>query len=189
MSEFIQVNQPDLSGNEKKYLLECIDSGWISSEGRFVKAFEEQFSQKVGRKFGVAVANGSVALDLAVRSLNIERGSEVIMPVFTIISYAAAIIRAGLIPTLVVDADPITCNIDVSKNEEKITSKTKAIMVAHIYGLPTDIKSVLDIARKYALKIVEDVAEMHGQTYHSQPWLTKYQKDKVIESVKKIFLN
>ena len=168
MSEFIQVNQPDLSGNEKKYLMECIDSGWISSEGPFVKAFEDQFSQKVGRKFGIAVANGSVALDLAVRSLNIERGSEVIMPAFTIISCAAAIIRAGLIPTLV-DADPITWNIDTSKIEEKITSKTKAIMVVHIYGLPTDMNPVLDIARKYGLKIIEDAAEMHGQTYHSQP--------------------
>lgn len=168
MNEFIAVNQPDLSGNEKKYLLECIETGWISSEGPFIKEFEEKFSQRVGRKFGIAVSNGSVALDLAVLSLNIPQGSEVIMPAFTIISCAAAIVRAGLTPVLV-DADPLTWNIDVSKIEEKITSKTKAIMVVHIYGLPSDMNPILAIAQKHGLKIIEDAAEMHGQMYSGKP--------------------
>jgi perosamine synthetase len=168
MDEYIQVNEPDLGGNEKKYLMECIDSGWISSEGPFVKEFEEKFSHKVGRKFGVAVSNGSVALDLAVLSLGLETGSEVIMPTFTIISCAAAIVRAGLTPVLV-DSDPISWNIDTSKIEEKITPKTKAIMVVHIYGLPSDMNPILEIARKHGLKIIEDAAEMHGQTYRGAP--------------------
>lgn len=168
MNEYIQVNQPDLGGNEKKYLIECIDSGWISSEGPFVRDFEEKFSQKVGRKFGIAVSNGSVALDLAVTSLGLEPGSEVIMPTFTIISCAAAIIRASLTPVLV-DSDPITWNIDSSKIEEKITAKTKAIMVVHIYGLPSDMNPILEIAQKHGLKIIEDAAEMHGQTYRGAP--------------------
>ena len=95
MDTFIPVNQPLLDGNEKKYLMECIETGWISSEGPFIKEFEEKFSSRVGRKYGIAVANGSVALDVAVRALRIPEGSEVILPSFTIISCAAAIVRAG----------------------------------------------------------------------------------------------
>jgi perosamine synthetase len=168
MDTFIPVNQPLLKGNEKKYLLDCIETGWISSEGPSVKLFEEKFSQRVGRKYGVAVANGSVALDVAVRALKIPEGSEVIMPDFTIISCAAAIVRAGLTPVLV-DADPDTWNMDTSAIEANITPKTRAIMVVHIYGLPTDMKPVLEVANKYGLKIIEDAAEMHGQVCYGKP--------------------
>ena len=163
MDTFIAVNQPDLSGNEKKYLMQCIETGWISSEGPFVKEFEEKFSQRVGRKYGVAVSNGSAALDVAVKALRLPEGGEVIMPAFTIISCASAILRAGLTPVLV-DADPVTWNMDTGKIEEKINSKTKAIMVVHIYGLPTNMTPVLEIADKYGLKIIEDAAEAHGLT-------------------------
>jgi len=166
--KYIPVNEPDLSGNEKNYLLKCIETGWISSEGPFVREFEEKFSAQVGRKYGVAVMNGSAALDIAVRALRLPEGSEVIMPAFTIISCAAAVVRAGLIPVLV-DADPITWNIDVEKIEPKITSRTKAIMVVHIYGLPTRMDTVLDLAEKYGLKIIEDAAEMHGQMCDGKP--------------------
>ncbi len=168
MQKFIPVNEPDLSGNEKKYLMECIDTGWISSEGPFIKKFEDNFCQKVGRRFGIAVSNGTVALEIAVKSLRIEPGSEVILPSFTIISCAAAIIRAGLIPVLV-DADPNTWNMAPALVEEKITNKTKAIMVVHIYGLPTDMDAINEIADRYNLLIIEDAAEMHGQTYRGKP--------------------
>lgn len=164
---FIAVNEPDLSGREKEYLTQCIETGWISSEGPFVKEFEEKFSQRVGRKYGIAVSNGSAALDVAVKALRLPGGSEVIMPAFTIISCASAILRAGLMPVLV-DADSATWNMDTGKIEEKITSKTKAIMVVHIYGIPTDMKPVLEIADKYGLKIIEDAAEMHGQTCYGK---------------------
>lgn len=164
----IPVNTPLLNGNEKKYLIECIDTGWISSEGPFIKKFEEQFAQKVGRKYGIAVSNGSVALDAAVLALGIKAGDEVIMPTFTIISCAAAIVRAGAIPVLV-DSDNDTWNMDVNLVEEKITSKTKAIMLVHIYGLPVDMDPILALARKYNLKVIEDAAEMHGQTYNGKP--------------------
>lgn len=160
----IPVNEPLLDGNEKKYLNECIDTGWISSEGPFVKKFEDQFSSTVGRKFGIAVANGSVALDVAVTALGIGKADEVIMPTFTIISCVAAVVRAGAVPVLV-DSDPLTWNMDVNLIEAKITSKTKAIMVVHIYGLPVDMEPVLALAEKYGLRIIEDAAEMHGQTY------------------------
>ncbi|MER3434316.1 MAG: aminotransferase DegT [Leptolyngbya sp. ERB_1_1] len=164
----IPVNEPLLDGNEKKYLLECIETGWISSEGPFIKQFEEQFAARVGRKYGIAVSNGSVALDAAVVALGISKGDEVILPTFTIISCAAAIVRAGATP-VVVDCDPVTWNMDVSQIEAKITPRTKAIMVVHIYGLPVDIDPILALADQYGLQIIEDAAEMHGQTYKGRP--------------------
>jgi perosamine synthetase len=163
----IPVNQPLLNGNEKKYLIECIDTGWISSEGPFVKQLEQAFAARVGRKYGITVSNGSVALDAAIAALNIGSGDEVILPTFTIISCAAAIVRAGAVP-VVVDSDPITWNMDISQIEAKITPRTKAIMVVHIYGLPVDMDSVLNLADKYGLYIIEDAAEMHGQTYKNR---------------------
>jgi perosamine synthetase len=168
MDEFVPVNQPVLDGNEKAYLIRCIESGWISSEGPAVQEFEEKLAARVGRKHGIAVSNGSTALDLAVRALGLPEGSEVIMPAFTIISCAAAIVRAGLKPVLV-DADPATWNMNVHQLSDKVTSKTRAIMVVHIYGLPTDMDPVLAVARRHNLRIIEDAAEMHGQTYRGKP--------------------
>ncbi|MDT8317448.1 MAG: DegT/DnrJ/EryC1/StrS family aminotransferase [bacterium] len=159
----IPVNEPLLNGNEGKYLNECIKTGWISSEGPFIKQFEDRFSSTMGRKYGIAVANGSAALDIAVAAIGIKEGDEVIMPAFTIISPAASVVRAGGIPVLL-DSDPNTWNMDTKQIEDKITKKTKAIMVIHIYGLPVDMKQVLEIAQKYNIKIIEDAAEMHGQT-------------------------
>jgi perosamine synthetase len=164
----IPVNEPRLDGNEKKYLNECIETGWISSEGPFVKQFEQQFAARVGRKYGIAVSNGSAALDAAVAALEIGKEDEVILPTFTIISCAAAIVRAGAVPVLV-DCHPHTWNMNVDQIEAKITPRTKAIMVVHIYGLPVDIEPVLNLAEKYGVQIIEDAAEMHGQTYKARP--------------------
>jgi len=164
----IPVNQPLLDGNEKKYLLECIETGWISSEGPFVKRFEDSFAERVDRKHGIAVCNGTAALDAAIEALNIGAGDEVILPAFTIISCINQIVRAGAIPVLV-DSDPATWNMDVRQIEEKITPRTRAIMLVHIYGLPVDVDPVLDIARRHGLKVIEDAAEMHGQTYKGLP--------------------
>lgn len=166
--DFIPVNTPLLDGNEKKYLIECIDTGWVSSEGPFIKRFEEGFSAKMGRKHGIAVSNGSVALDAAAVALGLQPGDEVIMPTFTIICCASALTRVGAVPVLV-DADPVTWNMDVSQIEARITSKTRAIMVVHIYGLPVDMDKVLALAQKYKLKIIEDAAEQHGQHYRDRP--------------------
>lgn len=164
----IPVNEPLLDGNEKKYLLECIETGWISSEGPFVREFEEKFSSRVGRRYGIAVANGSGALDIAVQALRLGPGDEVILPTFTIISCAAAIVRAGAVPVLV-DADPVTWNMSVAQIAERITPRTKAIMVVHIYGLPVNMDPVVELGYKHGLKIIEDAAEMHGQTYKGKP--------------------
>jgi perosamine synthetase len=164
----ISVNEPLLDGNEKKYLIECIETGWISSEGPFVKEFEEKFAAQVGRKHGVAVCNGTAALDVAVDALDIGPGDEIILPAFTIISCIGQIVRAGAKPVLV-DSDPVTWNMDVTQIETKITPRTKAIMVVHIYGLPVDMDPVLEIASRHGLKVIEDAAEMHGQTYKGKP--------------------
>ena len=168
MSDFIPVNQPLLNGNEKEYLKKCIETGWISSEGPFVKELENKFSSYVNRKYGVAVASGSAALDIAVAALEIGVGDEVILPTHTIISCAASVVRSGAVPILV-DSDPFTWNMDVKQIEEKITKKTKAIMIVHIFGLPVDMNSVLELAQDYGLKIIEDAAQMIGQDYNGAP--------------------
>ena len=164
----IPVNEPLLDGNEEKYLLECVRTGWISSEGPYVRQFEELFAARVGRRYGVAVANGSVALDVAVTALGIGPGDEVILPTSTIISCAAPIVRAGAKPVLV-DCDPDSWNMDVAQIASRITPRTKAIMVAHIFGLPVDMDPVLALARKHGLRLIEDAAEVIGQTYRGKP--------------------
>lgn len=171
MNNFIPVNEPLLNGNEKKYLNECIDTGWISSEGPFVKKLEEEFSAYCGQKYGIAVANGSVAIDVAIRALkekyNWQKNDEIIVPTFTIISSAQSVVYNGLKPVFV-DCEPLTWNIDTTKIEQMITPKTKAIMVVHIYGLPSDMQPIFDLAKKYSLRIIEDAAQAHGQSYKNQ---------------------
>lgn len=166
--DFIPVNEPLLNGNEKKYLCECIDTGWISSEGPFVKEFEQRMSAAVGRKYGIAVSSGTAALEVAAQALGIRAGDEVIMPTFTIISCAMAVTKLGAVPVLV-DSDLSTWNMNVEEIESKITDKTKAIMIVHLYGLPVKVDKVLALAEKYNLKVIEDAAEMHGQTYKGRP--------------------
>ena len=168
MKNVVPVNDPLLNGNEKRYLAECIDTGWISSEGPFVRRFEQEFAARVGRKHGVAVCNGSAALDAAVAALGLALGDEVILPTFTIISCASAILRAGAAP-VVVDSDPETWNMQAEQVEERITQRTKAIMVVHIYGLPVDMDPILALARDHGLRIIEDLAELHGAAYRGKP--------------------
>lgn len=164
----IPVNQPLLDGNEKSYLAECIDSGWISSEGPFVRRFEEGMAAVAGRRHGIAVSSGTTALETAVAALSLAPGDEVILPAFTIISCAAAIVRSGCVPVLV-DSDPLTWNMDVGQIEARITPRTRAIMVVHIYGLPVDMAPVLELAERHGLRVIEDAAEAHGQSYRGRP--------------------
>tara|TARA_B100000315_G_scaffold256150_1_gene301383 strand:- start:846 stop:2006 length:1161 start_codon:yes stop_codon:yes gene_type:complete len=164
MSEFIPVNTPLLDGSEKRYLLECIDSGWISSEGPYVREFEHKFADLVGRRYAVSVTSGSAALEVVVTATGIVKDDEVIMPTFTIISCINPLIRVGAVPVLV-DADPITWNTAVGQIEEKITPRTKAIMAVHTYGLPVDMDPVLALAKAHDLMVIEDAAEAIGLDY------------------------
>jgi len=168
MSDFIPVNEPVIGEREKELVMECLNTGWISSEGPFVSQFEETFSRRVGRQHGIACANGSAALDIAVAALKLGPGDEVILPTFTIISCAAAIVRAGATP-VVVDADPDTWNMVPEQVAAAITSRTAAIMVVHIYGLPVDMDPILDLAQRYDLAVIEDAAELIGGTYKGKP--------------------
>lgn len=163
----IRINEFSLAGNEGKYLKECIETGWISSGGPFVRKFEERFASFVGVKYGIAVCNGTAALETALFALGVKAGDEVIMPSFTIISCAIACIRLGAKPVLV-DIEPETCTMDVDQIEGRITSKTKVIMAVDIYGHPVNMDKVLDLAKKYNLKVLTDFAESQGAQYHSE---------------------
>ena len=162
----IPVNEPWLGERELEYVSECVRTGWVSSAGRFVSEFEERWAAYCGQRFGIAVSNGTVALQLAVACLGLEPGDEVIMPTFTIISCALAVIyNAGV--SVLVDCDPRTSCMDVSQVEEKITPRTRAIMPVHIYGHAVDMDPLLDLADQYRLVVIEDAAEVHGAEYLS----------------------
>lgn len=160
----VMVNEPLLDGNEKKYLNECIDSGWISSEGPFVEKFERQMAHYVGRKYATACSSGTAALDIAVSALNLQEGDEVIMPSFTIISCAQALTKLGVKPVLV-DSGYDSFNMNVKDIESRITPKTKAIMIVHIYGLTVDVDPIINLAKRFKLRLIEDAAEVIGQQY------------------------
>jgi len=165
---YVPVNRPSIGKEEKALVNECLDSGWIGSEGSYVKKFENKFKKIVNRKFAISVANGTAAIDIAIRALNIKKNDEVIVPNFTIISCVNELVRVGAKPVFI-DADIDTWNMKVSDIEKKITSKTKAIIVSHIYGLPTDLNLILKIAKKKKLKVIEDGAELLGQEYYKKP--------------------
>src|SRR3990172_1717893 len=132
------VNEPSIGGKELEYVTECLRTGWISSAGRFIEEFEAKWAEYCGMKYGIAVSNGTTALQVAIGCIDLKPGDEVIMPSFTIISCALPIIERDCIPVLV-DCDPETWCMDVSQIEAKITSRTKAIMPVHIYGHPVDM--------------------------------------------------
>ena len=163
-NKFIPVNLPKIFKQEKVYLKKCLETGWISSEGEYVKRFEENFSKYNKRIYGVAVSSGTAALDIAIKSLNLKRGDEVIIPAFSIISTALCVIKLGLKPVLV-DSNLKNWNMDVEQIIKKINNKTKAIIITHIYGFPVDMKKILEEAKKKEIKIIEDASEMIGQTY------------------------
>tara|TARA_B100000315_G_scaffold1078_1_gene1002 strand:+ start:33 stop:1187 length:1155 start_codon:yes stop_codon:yes gene_type:complete len=163
-SKFIPVNVPKLSNQEKINVKKCLTSGWISSEGEYVKKFEEDFSKYNNRIYGVAVSSGTGALEIALKSLDLKRGDEIIIPTFSIISTALCVIKLGLKPILV-DSDLATWNMDSEQVIKKISRNTKAIIITHIYGFPVDLQNVLRLAKKKNIKIIEDAAEMIGQTY------------------------
>lgn len=157
----ISIASPILNGNEKKYIDECIDTGWISANGRFIREFEEKFAAFCGVKYALACCNGTVTLHLALKALGIGPGDEVIMPTLTYIATANAVAYCGATPVFV-DSEPDTWNVAPAAIEEKITSKTKAIIPVHLYGLACDMDAIMDIAHKHSLYVVEDAAEAHG---------------------------
>jgi perosamine synthetase len=163
----IPVNGPLLVEADFAAVMDALRSGWISGAGPYIEAFEERWAAYCGRKHGIALANGTVALQVAVSLLDLQPGDEVIMPTFTIISCALPVVMADAVPVLV-DSDPGTWTMDVSQIEARITPRTRAIMPVHIYGHPVDMDPILQLADSYQLKVVEDAAEAHGAQYRGQ---------------------
>ena len=161
---FIPVYQPELSGNEKKYVNECLDTNWISAKGRFVKDFEKGIAEYLGVNHAVSVSNGTVALHLALMTLGIGEGDEVILPSLTYVASANAVTYTGATPVF---ADSLyeSWQIDPADVERKITDKTKAIMVVHLYGQPCDMDAIMKIAKAHNLYVIEDCAEAFGSKY------------------------
>jgi len=167
-NKFIPVNRPKLFKNEKTNLNICLRDNWISSDGPFIKTFEKNFSHFNKRKYGIAVSSGTAALEVAVKSLNLKPNDEVIIPTFSIISTALAVVKFGLKPILV-DSDLQNWNMLVDQVLKKITKRTKAIIVTHIYGFPVEMKKILSVAKKRRIAVIEDAAEAIGQTYKKNP--------------------
>ena len=163
----IPVNEPLLNEADFASVNEALRSGWISGAGPHIEAFETRWSAYCGRKHGVAVANGSVALQMAVALLDLQPGDEVILPTFTIISCAWPIVLAGAVPVLV-DSDPATWTMDVKQVAQRISSRTRAIMPVHIYGHPVDMDPLLQLAESNGLQVIEDAAEAHGAEYRGR---------------------
>lgn len=160
----IPVYKPLLGGNEKKYVNDCLDSTWISSKGKYVDLFEQEFSKYIDVNHSITVSNGTVALHLALEALGIKSEDEVIVPTFTYIASVNAIIYTGAKPVFV-DSCEDTWQIDPVDIRKKITKKTKAIMAVHLYGHPCDMDEIIKIAKEYDLYVIEDCAEAFGSKY------------------------
>jgi perosamine synthetase len=163
----IPVSEPLLDDRALAYIQEAVRTGWISSEGRFIAEFERRWAAYCGVAHGIAVCNGTVALELALAALTLPAGSEVILPSFTIISCVAAVLRTGCRPVLV-DCEPDTWCLDVAQVRSKITDKTRAIMPVHIYGHMADMGPLMDLAHQFSLTVIEDAAEAHGGEYEGR---------------------
>ncbi|WP_299454228.1 DegT/DnrJ/EryC1/StrS family aminotransferase [uncultured Pigmentiphaga sp.] len=157
----ISVAQPCLAGNERKYVLDCIDSSWISSAGKYIGAFEEAFAQYCGTKHAVSANNGTTALHLALVALDLQPGDEVIIPTVTYIATANAVRYCGATPVLA-DVLPYTMNLDPADIEHRITPRTRGIIAVHLYGHPADMDAINAVAERHGLWVLEDAAEAHG---------------------------
>ncbi len=164
----IPVCEPTLTGNELRYVSECVQTNWISSAGRFIREFERAFADACGTRYGVACANGTVALHLALATLGLEPDDEVIIPAFTMIATANAVTYCGARPVLV-DSEPYTWNLDLEQVAARISPRTRAILPVHTYGHPVDMDGLRALADRHGLLIIEDAAEAHGARYKGRP--------------------
>ena len=164
---FIPVNKPLITREDLNYINKSISKGWVSSEGPEVKRFENNFSNFIGNKYSVAVSSGTAALEIAIKSLKLKKGDEVIIPNFTIISNAMAVLKEGLNIKLV-DCNIKDWNMDIIEIEKKITKKTKAIIATHIYNFPLRVDILKKICRKNKIILIEDAAEVIGQKLNNK---------------------
>ncbi len=173
--KFISVSEPRLSNKTKKYVLDCIKSEWISSSGSYLEKFEKKWAKYCDQKYAVSVTSGTAALIVALKALNLKPGDEVIMPSFTIISCAIAVLEAGAKPVLV-DCDLETWCMKMDEVKKKINTRTRVILLVHMFGHPVDVDSIKEIIKGRKIFIIEDAAESHGSKF----------KNKVVGSFGKI---
>jgi perosamine synthetase len=164
---YIPVNTPRIWGSEKLYLDECLRTGWVSSEGPYVKEFEQRFSEYIGRKHAISVSSGTAALDISISLADLKEGDEVLVPSFTIISCISELLRIGIKPVFL-DSELDMWNVDTDQIEQKINKNTKAIIIPHIYHFPVNMDKILALASSYKLFVIEDAAEMHGQDFRGK---------------------
>jgi len=165
---YIPVCEPTLGGRELEYVTRAVQTNWISSAGSFIKDFEALFAEKCGARYGIACANGTVALHLALATLGLQPGDEVIVPSFTMIATINAVTYCGATPVLV-DSEPCTWNLDIDDVARKITPRTRAIVVVHTYGHPVDMDRLNALADQHGITVLEDAAEAHGARYKGRP--------------------
>jgi len=163
----IPVCEPVVTDRDIELVVDCLRSGWVSSAGKYIEEFEARWSAYCDMPYGVSVCNGTAALQIAIELLDLNLGDEVILPSFTIISPALAVVRCGGRPVLV-DSTPDDWQMDVSQIAARITPRTRAILVVHAYGHPADMDSILEIARRHQLVVIEDAAEVHGAEYRGR---------------------
>lgn len=164
MKRHIPVAAPALIGNEKAYVLDCMESSWISSAGQYVDRFESAFAEFCGVRHAVSCCNGTAALHVALAALGVGPGDEVIVPTLTFVATANAVTYCGGRPVFV-DSDGDTWNLDPSLLDDLITPRTKGIITVHLYGHPVDMDAVLAVAERHNLFVIEDAAEAHGAEY------------------------
>lgn len=160
----IPVAEPELAGNELKYVTDCVTSGWVSSLGKYVAAFEEGMAAYCHRRYGISTSNGTTALHLALAVLGIGPGDEVIVPDLTFVATANVVTYAGATPVFV-DSEPTYWQMNVQLLESLITERTKAIIPVDLYGHPVDMDAVMEVAQRHNLYVIEDAAEAHGALY------------------------
>jgi len=164
----IPVAEPELRGNELKYVTECIETEWVSSLGKYVFAFEDKMAEMCGRRYGLSVCNGTAALHLALESLGIGEGDEVIVPSMTFVATANAVSYTGAKPVFV-DSESAYWQMAPELIERRITPRTKAIIPVDLYGHPVDMDAIEEIVQQHGLFVVEDAAESHGALYKGKP--------------------
>ena len=160
----VPVNEPVIPAEAKRNVLDALENGWVSSAGKYIQEFEQAFAHFLGVKHAITTTSGTSALHLALAALRIGPGDEVIVPDFTMIASAFAVLYTGAKPVFV-DCDPEIFTLDASKLASVMTQRTKAIMPVHIYGHPVDMDPILAFARERNIAVVEDAAEAHGAAY------------------------
>src|ERR1700754_3000929 len=161
---FIPISKPFIGARERELVLEALDSGWVSSIGKYIDQFEANFARYCGTEYALAVSNGTTGLHLALAALGLQAGDEVIIPDLTFVATANAIAYTGATPVLA-DIDPETLCIDPASVKSLMSPRTKAIIPVHLYGHPADMDALMEIGDAHGVAVIEDAAEAHGAEY------------------------